>query len=129
MIANTVLVFVRNAGKGMFHHRLPGDFTEDLIQVGVWEAWDILQPDRLRNEFGRFAVERGIEHVTLKTFETTAAEQGATKAFLEVAATNTGALALYRAEGWHQTGLRKGYYRSETDRIDAVLMSKPLKPA
>ena len=42
---------------------------------------------------------------------------------LEVRATSSPAIALYQRWGFRQTGLRKGYYE---DRIDAVLMDKPL---
>ena len=31
MIADTIAVFVGNAGEGMLYDRLPGDFAEDFI--------------------------------------------------------------------------------------------------
>ena len=42
--------------------------------------------------------------------------------FLEVAEPNAAAIALYRAHGWEQTGLRPGYYHQGT--INAVVMKK-----
>ena len=33
MIANAVLVFICHAGEGMLHHRFPGDFAEDFVEV------------------------------------------------------------------------------------------------
>lgn len=46
-------------------------------------------------------------------------------AFLEVAAHNSGALALYEAAGFSPSGLRKGYYaRAGGPAVDAVLMSR-----
>jgi [ribosomal protein S18]-alanine N-acetyltransferase len=45
---------------------------------------------------------------------------------LEVRASSSGALALYRSLGFIENGLRPSYYRDPTD--DAVLMSAPLRP-
>jgi ribosomal-protein-alanine acetyltransferase len=42
--------------------------------------------------------------------------------FLEVAATNTGAIALYHAAGWAHVAVRKGYY--DQGKIDAIVMKK-----
>lgn len=48
-------------------------------------------------------------------------------AFLEVAADNHGAIALYTKRGFTQSGLRKGYYpRTNGPSVDAVLMSRAL---
>ena len=56
-----------------------------------------------------------------------AADQGAFELFLEVAADNTGALALYQSTGFAQVGLRPGYYAREgTAPVDALLLSRPL---
>ncbi len=53
----------------------------------------------------------------------------ATKLFLEVAADNTAARALYGRHGFSQTGLRKGYYqRSGQPAVDAILMTLHLAP-
>lgn len=46
------------------------------------------------------------------------------KIFLEVAHTNEAARALYKAQGFTETGLRRGYY---SDGADAVTMTKVLK--
>ncbi len=45
---------------------------------------------------------------------------------LEVRASNTPALGLYRSLGFEQDGLRKGYYPASPGREDAVLMSRAL---
>ena len=48
-------------------------------------------------------------------------------AFLEVAADNHAAIALYNKHGFMQSGLRKASYaRSTAPAVDAVLMSRPL---
>lgn len=55
------------------------------------------------------------------------AAQTATDAFLEVAADNAPARALYTGCGFAQTGLRAAYYaRADTQAVDAVLMRAPL---
>lgn len=49
---------------------------------------------------------------------------GATRAFLDVAADNHPAIALYRRCGYTACGLRKGYYlRKNAEKIDAVVMA------
>lgn len=45
------------------------------------------------------------------------------RVFLEVAADNDPALALYRGKGFVQCGLRRGYYAGG---VDAVIMERPL---
>lgn len=41
---------------------------------------------------------------------------------LEVRASNEAAIRLYQQAGFQQNGLRKGYYRAENGREDAILM-------
>lgn len=68
----------------------------------------------------------GIGRRLLEAFEDAARGRGALAAFLEVAADNEAALALYRAQGWDETGRRRGYYRRAGGAVDAVTMTKPL---
>lgn len=69
----------------------------------------------------------GLARTTLAAFHATAATRGATTAFLEVAADNVPARALYSAAGYGQTGLRRGYYRSQGgETVDALLLSRTL---
>lgn len=63
----------------------------------------------------------------LRDFETEAHASGAETAFLEVAADNSAALALYISAGWIMAGRRPGYYRTpEGARIDATVLRKSL---
>jgi len=55
-----------------------------------------------------------------------AAARGARHAFLEVAADNAAALALYRAAGFVQAGLRRGYYARPGAAADALVMTRAL---
>ena len=51
-----------------------------------------------------------------RTFEREAILRGASEAFLEVAADNAAAGALYAAAGWVRAGLRPGYFRGPEER-------------
>ena len=72
---------------------------------------------------------RGLGKTLLNRFETEALCRGASTAFLEVAATNAPALALYGTAGWAETGRRPAYYTAGASPVDAILMSKALTPA
>lgn len=58
-----------------------------------------------------------------------ARDRGALTMFLEVAADNTGARALYSGAGFQITGQRRGYYQRATGPVDAVVMSCDLTAA
>ena len=55
-----------------------------------------------------------------------ATETGSEAMFLEVAADNTAAIALYVATGFARVGLRKGYYPHPDGARDAVVMRRAL---
>jgi len=70
---------------------------------------------------------RGHARACLAAFETEARARGAETAFLEVAADNAPALALYRAAGYLQIARRVAYYARETaPAADALILQKPL---
>lgn len=55
--------------------------------------------------------------------------RGADRAFLEVAADNPAAIALYESSGFQRAGTRRGYYQSpEGQRIDALVLARDLPP-
>lgn len=58
----------------------------------------------------------------LTGFAATASARGATTAFLEVAAGNTPAQALYRQAGWVETGRRRGYYHAPDGTAEDALL-------
>ncbi|MEX5728265.1 ribosomal-protein-alanine N-acetyltransferase [Rhodovulum iodosum] len=71
----------------------------------------------------------GLGRARLAAFEAGARARGAEDAFLEVAADNGPALALYRDAGYRQVGARPGYYvRPDGARIDALTLRKALPP-
>ena len=69
---------------------------------------------------------QGLARRHLAALETRLMDQGAARMFLEVAADNVAAQALYAAAGYAVVGKRPGYYRRETERMDALLYAKPL---
>jgi [ribosomal protein S18]-alanine N-acetyltransferase len=69
----------------------------------------------------------GLGNALLTTGEADLRLSGITKIYLEVAADNIPAAALYAALGYQTAGIRKGYYsRSDGVRVDAVMMMKGL---
>ncbi|MFU8776875.1 MAG: GNAT family N-acetyltransferase [Roseovarius sp.] len=70
---------------------------------------------------------KGLGRACLAVFDATARARGAATAFLEVAADNTPALALYRAAGYRETARRAGYYaRGHGPKVDALILRKTL---
>ena len=65
----------------------------------------------------------GLARSLLAQFHAAAQKRGATCAFLEVAADNDAARALYEAAGYRQTGQRRAYYPRETGpSADALIL-------
>ncbi|MCQ0092052.1 GNAT family N-acetyltransferase [Roseovarius sp. M141] len=70
---------------------------------------------------------QGVAAALLAAVEGDVAARGAARHFLEVAADNTAARALYARAGYVPTGQRAGYYaRIDGARVDALLMEKAL---
>lgn len=92
--------------------RLAADEAE-LLSIGV-------APDRRRNGLGRRLVLALAERVR---------GMGAVALFLEVSAVNISAVALYRALGFRQVGMRRAYYRPiGRPAEDAMLLVRDLAP-
>ncbi|MFN3209991.1 MAG: GNAT family N-acetyltransferase [Roseovarius sp.] len=80
----------------------------------------VTDPDHRREGRGR---------AWLCAFEAEARARGADRVFLEVAADNVAALALYRSEGFTELARRAGYYRRpghEDGPVDAFVLEKRL---
>ena len=81
----------------------------------------VVDPDRRR---------RGTATTLMAALEADATARGACELFLEVAATNAAARALYAGLGYRQAGLRTGYYtRPDGPAIDALVLVKTLTGA
>lgn len=68
---------------------------------------------------------QGIARDLIAEFAATSRARGAAQAFLEVAADNAAAQALYHAAGWRESGRRRRYYGPD---LDALVMTLRLAP-
>lgn len=70
---------------------------------------------------------QGLARHRMETWHARAAELGARRAFLDVAADNSAAIALYKRCNYSPCGLRKGYYARKTgENCDAIVMERNL---
>lgn len=72
---------------------------------------------------------RGVARRLIAAAAAEAAQSGARRLFLEVAADNRAARALYLREGFAQVGRRPSYYRRGAGRMDALILARPLPAA
>ncbi len=79
-----------------------------------------VRPAARRQGLGRRLTDAAVEK---------ARASGAERLFLDVAADNIAALALYTAAGFEAAGRRAGYYtRLAAPGVDALVLKKPLRP-
>lgn len=87
-----------------------------LVRAAAGEA-EILTlavaPAARRKGLGRALVEAAVDQL------------GSAELFLEVAADNGPAIALYRQAGFSQAGLRRGYYARPGGAVDALVLRRP----
>ncbi len=69
---------------------------------------------------------RGLGRDLLMHLLQVAKRHGAETAFLEVRPSNPIAVRLYETAGFHQVGLRRGYYPAAKGREDAIIMARAL---
>ncbi len=106
------------AGPGGFAVTQPQGFALGRAIAGEAELITIAVAAETRRQ--------GAGGALLADFEAQAQAREAEIAFLEVAADNTPALALYTHAGWQESGRRRGYYAHPGGAIDAILMQKRL---
>jgi ribosomal-protein-alanine N-acetyltransferase len=93
-----------------------------ILSAGAGEAHVLnlcVAEGERRRGVGSRLLQRMIEH---------AASVGAREVYLEVRPSNTDAIRLYRARGFAQIGIRKGYYQAVGGREDAVVLRRQLQP-
>lgn len=69
---------------------------------------------------------QGIGQAMLANLEETALSEGAERMLLEVREDNERARAFYRAAGFEELGVRRGYYRTAAGAVDAIVMAADL---
>jgi [ribosomal protein S18]-alanine N-acetyltransferase len=69
---------------------------------------------------------RGLGAALVEAVAGASSAAGSRRLFLEVAADNTAALALYRRAGFKQVGARVGYYRRPGGASDALVFARDL---
>lgn len=110
------------SGPGVFLIAEPGGF---LIGRVIADEAELLTVAVLPEARGR-----GLGTRLVATFLGEASARGATTAFLEVAADNMAARALYANAGFAETGRRPRYYTSpDANPVDALILASPLPPA
>ena len=69
----------------------------------------------------------GLARALVETAAAAVSKRGAGMFFLEVAADNAAAFALYRGLGFREAGIRPSYYRERgKSAVDALLLRRPL---
>lgn len=98
------------------HLAEPQGFTLTRLIAGEAELLTLaVDPAAQRQGIGRRLLQRWMDGL----------ETQADTAFLEVAADNTAAIALYTSAGFRQTATRRGYYqRKDAPSVDALILSR-----
>jgi len=106
-------------GIGVFWLGDPRGFVMGRSVAGEVEVLTLaVAPERRR---------QGVARALMQGFADQAIATGATTAFLEVAADNAAAIALYLSLGYTPAGRRRGYFETpQGQRIDALVMTKAL---
>ena len=108
-----------------------------LAQPGVWaeveaDGFALMRQAGDEAEVLTLAVwpearRRGRGHALMQAALATCRTRGVSDVFLEVAADNTAARALYQGLGMIESGRRRGYYaRSEGPAVDALILTRNL---
>lgn len=69
---------------------------------------------------------RGVAQSLLHALDAEAAKRGLERWVLEVASTNLAARSLYERLKFMEIGVRKGYYSAGPDRIDGIVLARPV---
>lgn len=96
------------AGYSIFHWAAQEAHLLNLCVDPKWQGMS----------YGSLLLERTINYVTIK---------GNQSMFLEVRASNSRAVTLYQNRGFFVIGCRRGYYRADGGREDAVVMRLDLE--
>ena len=111
----------RRPGVGLWHgNNLVAMASGWLVVDELHITLVAVAPERRRQGLGRQVLQALLDH---------AQQQGAAHATLEVAPSNSAAVALYRGLGFQDAGLRRGYYRNGDDALIQWLRLTPINDA
>jgi [ribosomal protein S18]-alanine N-acetyltransferase len=111
--APAAVAFVARVGippmtTGFIIGQIAADVSE-IISIGVAPEWQ----------------KRGLGRILFDAFSRAVTRAGAKRVFLDVAADNAPAIALYASLGCSEVGRRTGYYmRHEAPSVDAIVMTR-----
>ncbi len=102
-----------------------------LVREGVVDAFGILEVRGVESRVLNLCVRRpvqgqGLGRMLLVSIIDAARGRGADTLTLEVRVTNRSARRLYRSLGFHEVGLRPGYYPAARGREDALILARHL---
>ncbi len=102
-----------------------------LEQTGQLLGYAILMPvldevHLLDIAIAKDAQQQGFGLIFLNKINEMEIDRGAVKMLLEVRRSNLAAQALYRKNGYHEIGVRRGYYPAAAGREDAIVMERAL---
>lgn len=105
-------VFVTGDARAFALGRVIADEAE-LLTIATDPAWS----------------RQGLGRACLAAYETQAVARGARISFLEVAADNAAARALYETAGYQEAARRAEYYRRGAYSVDALILRRDLDPS
>ncbi len=103
-----------------------GIVNNGRLQGFVIARTSVDQAEILTMLVGQAHKRTGLGRILLHAAEQAVCQRGADILFLDVAADNPAAQALYESAGYHRCGVRPGYYRRSQGRVDAILYRKHL---
>jgi ribosomal-protein-alanine acetyltransferase len=119
--------------RGMFADALAHGYRSVLMeQCGALAGYAILMPvldeiHLLDIGIAQHLQKQGFGLKILNKIIMLEKEIGSSKMLLEVRRSNQAALALYRKAGFHEIGVRRGYYPAAAGREDAIVMERMLR--
>jgi ribosomal-protein-alanine N-acetyltransferase len=109
------------------HDDVLGVLDEKKLQGFILVRTQAVQAEILTIAVGPLQRKKGMAQKLLKAGERAVSARGADVMFLEVGEDNPAAISLYEKTGYKRCGTRKGYYRREKGRVDALLFQKKLE--
>ena len=108
------------------NYRLWGAFRGDVLTAYAVVTYMVDEAHLLNICVHPGARGKGVGRYLLRHVLATAAHEGMSQLLLEVRVSNHAAIGLYEDEGFHEIGLRPGYYPAANGREDARVLTRTL---